>query len=335
MTNINKQDKYKAIWMSHSSMGDYEKCHRLYYLHNIYKNKDNKKINITSPYMSLGIAVHNVVEALKTLKSDDRKKIIESKKEISVQENGKEVKTLVSELIYNFEEEWGKYVGKVGGFENEIQREEFKNRGVEMIKNVISDPKMLLSKTISTKSYYDGDMLPNYYISEEENIILCGNVDWIEYMDPNQENKNGSLKVIDFKTGKNEEKIDSPQLFIYKLLIEKLGCKWPVTQGAYWYFENSSVVEKDLNDVEFMKNLEEKIIKIGVEIRDKRYIWSEKARFNKPGWLEKENFANNFKCNNTSQFCDCKKYELIINNDPGAEYVGVDMYGKDSYFVNK
>ncbi len=313
---INKQDKYKAVWMSHSSMGDYEKCPRLYYLHNIYKNKDNKKINITSPYMSLGIAVHNVVEALKVLKSEDRK-----------------IKIL--DLENDFELEWEKYVGKTGGFESEQQRSEFKSRGVEMIKNVIADPKILVNKTISTKSYYDGDMLPNYYISEAENIILCGNVDWIEYMDPNENNKNGALKVIDFKTGKNEEKDNSPQLFIYKLLIEKLGCKWPVMSGAYWYFENGSVVEKDLNDAEFIKNLEEKIIKIGVEIRDNRYVWSERARFNKPGWLEKENFADNFKCTSTSQFCDCKKYEKIINGDPSVEYVGTDMYGKDSYFINK
>ncbi len=321
---INKQDKYKAIWMSHSSMGDWEKCHRLYYLHNIYKNKDNKKINITSPYMSLGIAVHNVVEALKTLKSEDRKKILEDKNEFTGEEK----------LIENFNIEWEKYVGKVGGFKSEEERNEFKSRGVAMLENVIRDPKMLLNKTISTRSYYDGDMLPNYYISEAENIILCGNVDWIEYMDPDEVNKNGSLKVIDFKTGKNEEKENSPQLFVYKFLIEKLGCKWPVTAGAYWYFENGSVIEKNILDNEFIKNLEEKIIKTGVEIRDMRYEWSSNARFGRAGWLEKKDFANNFLCTSTSQFCDCKKYELIINNDPSVEYVGVDMYGKDSYFIN-
>jgi ATP-dependent helicase/DNAse subunit B len=163
--NINKQDKYKAIWLSHSSIGDYEKCPRLYYLHNIYKNKNGRKINITSPYMSLGIAVHNVIEDLRNYKSEERLKI---------------------NLLSNFEKEWEKYTGKIGGFENEEQRSEFKNRGIEMIKNVTNDYKMLVRKTISTKSYYDGDMLPNFYISPEENIILCGNVDWIEYIEPGQ-----------------------------------------------------------------------------------------------------------------------------------------------------
>ncbi len=309
---INKQDKYKAIWMSHSGMGDYEKCPRLYYLHNIYKNKDNKKINITSPYMSLGIAVHNVLEDLINYKSEERLKI---------------------DLLSNFETEWKKYAGKVGGFESETQELEFKERGIGMIKNVMGDYKMLAKKTIPLSSYYDGDMLPNYYISEEENIILCGNVDWIEYLEDTK-----SLKVVDFKTGKNEEKEDSPQLFIYKLLIEKLGCKWPVTAGAYWYLDNAdkehSVVEKNINDVEFTKKLEERIIKTGVEIRDKRYEWVNNARFNKPGWIEKKDFVDNFKCTSTSSFCDCKKYEKIINGDPSVEYLGMDMYGKDSYFIN-
>ncbi len=69
---------YKAIWLSHSSIGDYEKCPKLYYLHNIYKNKDTgRKIGIVGPYMSLGISVHNVIEALKTFKVDERKAKLE------------------------------------------------------------------------------------------------------------------------------------------------------------------------------------------------------------------------------------------------------------------
>src|ERR1035437_4279352 len=32
------QDKFNAVWVSHSSIGDFLKCPRLYYLHNVYKN---------------------------------------------------------------------------------------------------------------------------------------------------------------------------------------------------------------------------------------------------------------------------------------------------------
>ncbi len=310
---INKQDKYKAIWLSHSSMGDYEKCPRLYYLHNIYKDKTtNRKIGIVSPYMSLGIAVHNVVEALRVYKVDERKEKI-------------------ANILSDFEIEWQKVTGKKGGFESDEQEAEFKARGIEMLGNVIKDPKMLLHKTIATSSYYDGDMLPNYYISPEENIILCGNVDWIEYLDETK-----SLRVVDFKTGRNEEKEESMQLFIYKLLIEKLGSKWPVTSGAYWYFDNGLVVEKNIIDDKKIDEITDKIIKTGIEIRDKRFEWSENANYGRGGWQEKKDFVQNFKCLSTSAPCAaCAEYEKVFAKDPSAEYMGVDMYGKDSYFINR
>jgi RecB family exonuclease len=47
----------------------------------------------------------------------------------------------------------------------------------------------------------------NFYLSEEDNIILNGLVDWIEYLDDD------TLHLIDFKTGKHEEKEAFEQLF--------------------------------------------------------------------------------------------------------------------------
>lgn len=309
----NRQDKYKAIWLSHSSIGDYEKCPRLYYLHNIYKDKTtNKKIGIVSPYMSLGIAVHNVVEALRVFKVDERKEKI-------------------TNMLTDFEIEWQKVTGKKGGFETVQQEHEFKTRGIDMLGNVIKDPKMLLHKTIATSSYYDGDMLPNYYVSTEENIILCGNVDWIEYLEESK-----SLRVIDFKTGRNEEKEESMQLFIYKLLIEKLGCKWPVSSGAYWYFDSGLVTDKSISDASKIIEVVNKIIKIGIEIRDKKFEWSENANYGRGGWAERKNFVSNFKCVSDDGSCRaCADYEKVFAKDPSAEYIGVDMYGKDSYFINR
>ncbi len=339
-----KQDKYKAVWMSHSAIGDYEKCQRLYYLHNIYKNKAGKKINIVSPYMSLGIAVHNVIENLINFKSEER---------------------VGRDLLADFEEEWVKYHGKIGGFRNDEEELEFKERGIEMMKNVMQDYKMLKNKTIPLKSYYDGDMLPNYYISEGENIILCGNIDWIEYMDqtpsplcgasPGEAQESlalspslgegaeggrglysGILKLIDFKTGKNEEKDDSIQLPIYKLLLTNLQKKWRVGDGAYWYLDNGLVVDKVLDD-KLLEDTNNKIIKIGIEIRDKKYEWKANAKFGRAGWVEHEDMGKNFPCTSkltNTNFCDCKKYEKITSGDPSAEYIGTDMYGKDAYFIN-
>ena len=60
-------------------------------------------------------------------------------------------------------------------------------------------------------------MLPHYYLNDTDNIILCGKVDWIEYLD-----EVDGLRVIDFKTGRNEEKEESLQLPIYQLLLHNL-----------------------------------------------------------------------------------------------------------------
>ena len=79
-------DKYKAVWVSHSSMGDFIKCPRAYYLHNVYKNPDTgRKITIVNPALTLGSAVHATLEALGTLPVEER---------------------LQRDLVADFEKEW-------------------------------------------------------------------------------------------------------------------------------------------------------------------------------------------------------------------------------------
>ena len=68
-------DKYSAVWVSHSSMGDFLKCPRAYYLHNVYKDpKTKRKISLVNPYLSLGLAVHTTLEALKNIPVEERLK---------------------------------------------------------------------------------------------------------------------------------------------------------------------------------------------------------------------------------------------------------------------
>src|SRR5579864_7394785 len=71
-TNIMPQDKYSAVWVSHSSMGDFIKCPRAYFLHNVYRNASGRKINIVNPHLSLGIAVHETLEGLLNYKAEER-----------------------------------------------------------------------------------------------------------------------------------------------------------------------------------------------------------------------------------------------------------------------
>ena len=172
--------KYKAVWVSHSSIGDFLKCPRAYYLHNVYKNPDTgRKITIVNPALSLGSAVHATLEALKALPVEER---------------------LHRDLLADFEKEWATSAsGKKGGFTSDAEEAGAKARGRAMIERVMKNPGPLSKKTVKLKET-ENNMPPNFYLSEKENIILCGLIDWLEYVEADD-----SIRIIDFKTGKNEE----------------------------------------------------------------------------------------------------------------------------------
>ncbi|MDD5050489.1 MAG: PD-(D/E)XK nuclease family protein [Candidatus Pacebacteria bacterium] len=276
------QDKYSAVWVSHSSLGDFLKCPRSYYLKNIYKNpKTGKKINIVSPALSLGSAVHQVVEGLGDFKVEERFK---------------------QNLEEEFEKAWEKFSGKKGGFLNPEDEKEAKERGLQMIHRVVKNPGPLKNKTIKLP---EREMLPNFFLSESDNIILCGKIDWIEYV-----SEDDSIRVLDFKTGKNEEKEDSLQLPIYLLLLKNLQ-KRKVTGASYWYLDKDDApIAVKLPDYE----------KARVDVL-------EKAKKVKEAREKKE-----FLCPKGVSGCfACKPFEKILKGE--AEYLGVGEYNQELYLV--
>jgi hypothetical protein len=101
--------------------------------------------------------------------------------------------------------------------------------------------------------------LPHYWISEEENIVLCGKVDWLEYIQDKD-----AVHIVDFKTGKKREEEDSLQLPIYHLLVHHCQ-KRPVIKASYWYLETDNrLTEKVLPD---LKEAHIKVIEIGRRIK--------------------------------------------------------------------
>ncbi len=286
-------DKYSAVWVSHSSMGDFLKCPRLYYLHNVYKNpKTGKKINLVSPALSLGSAVHEVVEGLADYPAEKRF------------ENP-------TELLERFEKVWEKFSGKKGGFKTEDEETEAKARGIQMIKRVIENPGPLKEKIIKLKDGSNG-MLPNFYLSEKDNIILCGRIDWLEY-----KTEDDSIHILDFKTGKNGEKEESLQLPIYQLLLNKLQ-KRKVSGASYWYLDS----ENEPKEVS-LPNLEEsydRVYKVAKEVSDAR------ARALKEG-AEKV-----FICPRGEAGCfGCAPFEKILRGE--AESLGTGEWGQEMYLV--
>lgn len=275
------KDKFAAVWISHTSINDYLHCPRAYYLKNIYKDRSTgRKIQIVSPALALGSAVHEILESLSTIPTETRFR---------------------DSLVLKFDEIWDRYSGKAGGFTSLEEEHKFKERGKAMLRRVMDHPGPLLNLAVKIK-----ESLPYFWLSEEENIILCGKIDWLEYFKDSD-----SIHIIDFKTSQKEETSESLQLPIYLLLANHCQ-KRPVVKASYWYLDFSDIPkEKALPDE---KEALATIMEIGRKIKLARK-------------LEK------FDCPKGHDGCIfCRPFEKILKGE--GELVGL-MGHRDSYFLAK
>ena len=233
---------------------------------------------LMSPPLALGQVVHEVIESLSVLPVEER---------------------FVQSLVDKFENVWKKISGKRGGFRDKDEEESYKSRGVAMIRRVTENPGILKNKAIKIRQE-----LPSFWLSEEDNIILCGKIDWLEYLEDLD-----SVHIVDFKTGKFDEDGESLQLPIYLLLAVNCQTK-PVSRASYWY------LARDNDPVEIsLPKLEE--AKHRVMEAAKRIALARK--------LER------FLCKHTAGCRQCQPYEAIVSGR--AEFVGVGGYKQDIYVL--
>lgn len=273
-------DKFKATWVSHSSISDFLKCPRAYYLRAVYKDpRTGNKMTIVTPPLSLGAAIHEVVEGLSALPVENRLEISLAKK---------------------FDALWVKYSGKKGGFKTFKEEAESRERALAMLKNIEANPGPILRKAIKIKA---DSNLPQYWLSEEDEIILCGKIDWLEYIEDID-----AVHIIDFKTGKNEESEESLQLPIYLLLATNTQSK-KVAKASYWYLDkNSEPMGRELPEEQ---GSFQKIYDVAKRIKLARQI-------------------NHFKCPHGGCFA-CRPYERILKGE--GEKVGVSDTRQDIYIL--
>ena len=249
-------------------------------MRNVYKDpRTGHKMTIMSPPLALGQSVHEVIESLAVLPAHERLKI---------------------SLVKKLDPIWLKITGKKGGFKTHSEEMIYRERANQMLINLQEDPGPLLRKAVKIKSEIN---LPNYWLSEEDNIILCGKIDWLEY-----EEKTDSVHIIDFKTGKNEEPEDSLQLPIYLLLATNTQSK-KVSGAHYWYLDrDDGIVEKKLPD---MEESYEKVYAVARRIKLARQI-------------------NHFRCPKGGCFY-CRPYERILKGE--GEKVSVSETRQDIYVL--
>ena len=275
-------DKYAATWVSHTSITDFLSCPRAYYLKNVYKDpKTNHKVQIMSEALALGQIVHDVLESLSVIPTDQR---------------------LKESLVSVFNKRWKKVSGKKGGFTSAETEEKYRQRGENMMRKVMENPGPL--ERLAVKIQQD---LPHFWLSEEDNIILCGKIDWMEYL-PDED----AVHIIDFKTSKKEENESSLQLPIYHLLVDRCQNR-KVAKASYWYLEiRDELSPKQLPD---LFEAEQEILAIAKKVKLARKL-------------------ETFKCPQGEEGCwNCKPFEKILAGQ--AELVGVNDYNQDIYIVSK
>ncbi len=225
------------LWISYSALSDFDKCKRAYYYKHIYRNpKNNNRIQVVSPYLSLGIVVHNAIEGLSAFPPKKRKEI-----------------SLVERFLFGWEE----CKGKKGGFISNKQEKEFKERGEKMIKRAEK------SKLIKNKSLDMNGIFPKLNLFKD--VELVGSIDWIEIL------PSGESHIVDFKTGKSEESSSSLQLPIYLLLARENFDK-KLKKASYFYLDrDESPVTQEIGELgNYLEEIKEKASNImkAVEKRD-------------------------------------------------------------------
>ncbi len=276
------RDKFSATWVSHTSINDFTQCPRAYYLKNVYRDPaTNHKIQVMSPALALGSTVHEVIESLSVLPVEKR---------------------FTVPLLEKFENAWQRVSGKRGGFYDAEIEESYKDRGRQMLKRVRENPGPVERLAVKIKSD-----LPQYWLSEEDEIILCGKIDWLEYLP-----ETDSVHIIDFKTGKSEEDGSSLQLPIYHLLVNNTQQR-KVSKASYWYLSfKDAPEEKTLPDLQAAHT---EVLQIAKKIKLARKL-------------------GNFKCPHGEQGCfACRAMEQVVRGE--AEYVGENEYGHDMYILHR
>lgn len=274
------QDKYSALWISHSRINDFKACPRAYYLKYRYRNpKNNHKMKLMTPPLALGQIVHDVLDSLTVIPLKERFKV---------------------SFVEKLHTLWEKIEGKKGGFLDSSIEQQYKARGEAMVLRLMKNPGPLAQLAVKLKMD-----LPYFWLSEEKNIILCGKIDWMEYL-PDTD----SIHIIDFKTSKHEEQDDSLQLPIYYLLAKKCQSRH-ISKMSYWYLEREDgIIEKELPDeTRLLRELEDRALEIQLAHK-----------------------LDRFKCHQPDGCYSCKPYELLLKGE--GEFVGVNDYKEDVFVLD-
>lgn len=264
-----------AVFISPSSLSDFDKCPKLYYYRYVYKTPDTGlKIQITNPALALGTAVHDAIERFVALEPLLRTQ---------------------SALKEIFATVWQGLSGEKGGFTSPDEEKTYRDRGEAMLETFFSNDHFRTAQKFKMPEFLKAEL--------GDDLILTGKLDWIEKI-------GDGYHLIDFKTGKNEEKEGSMQLPIYAVLAGKILQSDDI-KTSYWYLDQGKELRDftlpDLN--EFAQSLKQK----GLVIKKSR-------------------LTNSFVCPKGESCWACRDMAAVIVGKKG-KLVSVDSVRKQEIYI--
>lgn len=265
-----------ALFISYTGLKDYTRCPRSFYLKNIYRDpKTGYKLQIAGASMTLGAILHDVF-----------KWFLQMDRQVTKEQ-----------LIQKYRNLWLKYRGKRGGFATREDEASFGKRGLKMLDNFFANTKVL-EPNLKTDDFLKFKI--------DETTFLNGRVDFLGQL------PDGSIHVLDFKTGSKDEE-DSLQLYIYAILAES-NLQRKVSKISYWYLDRDSNPKEAVLD-----SLEEKLDWL------KKKAKEIKAAIEQASWV----------CIKDPELCkDCQAYQDIIDGK-GEFQFSDDSFKKQMYSLSK
>jgi len=132
-------------------------------------------------------------------------------------------------LISMFEEGWQALSPRYRRMEGV---DELRASSIEQLK-LFAEQYDLSARPFMVEPYFQVEVAPG--------VTLFGRVDRID------EEPDGSLHVIDYKTGTQPDEIDTGQLRLYAIMAEE-SLRKPVTRISFWYLDDGSAWTAELTD---------------------------------------------------------------------------------------
>lgn len=188
-----------AIFISPSSISDFDRCPQLYFYKNIYRSpKTGLKIQLINPKLALGQVIHDTLQ-----------KFLYS---ASLQKTQEQLRSILAWR-------WKQLAGEKGGFTSADEEKTYQDRAAKILDRFWAHKHFKETQPVKMPDFPKVDL--------GEDIILTGRLDWLE-------KENDGYHIIDFKTGENKERDDSIQLPIYAILASGI-LRVNKIRASYWY----------------------------------------------------------------------------------------------------